>query len=93
MDKKYNTEDNSEEKMVDLEKNINDNKKQYRHSRLYDDDDVSQKSCVEMELAFLKSFFLILLILQATFILFFVLTYFKVDIIENLNYVYLENRT
>ena len=78
MDKKYDVEENNNEKkmvyVIDLE-NINDNKNRY--PKLYDDD-VSQKTCFEKELAFLKWFFLILGILKVMFI-FFVLIYFKVD--------------
>ena len=73
-DKKNDTEDkNDEGEMVDLDNND-------RYSRYSVIKIRSQKSCFEKTLAFLKKFcFLILCILQVTFILLFVLTYFKVS--------------
>ena len=68
-----------EEEIIDLE-NINDtddSKKQYRYRRLYDE--VRQKSCFDKKLGFLKKYyFLLLCIMQATLILLFVISYFRV---------------
>ena len=73
MDKKYDMEDKDEGEMVDLDNN--DGYSRYSVIKIR-----SQKSCFEKTLAFLKKFyFLVLCILQVMFILFFVLTYLKVD--------------
>ena len=74
MNKKNDAEDEGE--MVDLE-----DKDRYSRYSLIKIRSQNQKSCLEKTLAFLKKlYFLMLCILQVTFILFFVLTYFKVAI-------------
>ena len=74
-DKKNDTEDkNDEGEMVDL-----DNNDRYSRYSVIKIRSQNQKSCFEKTLAFLKKlYYLMLGLLQVTFILFFVLTYFKV---------------
>ena len=75
-DKKNDTEDkNDEGEMVDL-----DNNDRYSRYSVIKIRSQNQKSCFEKTLAFLKKlYYLMLGLLQVTFILFFVLTYFKVE--------------
>ena len=70
-DEKNDTKNNEEEEIIDLENinDTNDNKKQYRYRRLYDN--VRQKSCFDKTMTFLCIF-------QATLILLFVIGYLKV---------------